>query len=86
MKSISEHIDFFATKDNQDQLRTRLREVMNNNGYSLSKTTRLIDLSEPTLKAFLFPTIKKTRLEALLKIEKFVSHMENMQRNNDESK
>lgn len=77
MRNVSEQVDLFTSEEYQDQLRRRLKEIMRSNRYSISKVSRLLDLATPTVDLFINPQKKKNRLEALLKIEKFIIEMEN---------
>lgn len=80
MRNVSDQVDLFTSEEYQDQLRRRLKEIMRSNRYSIAKVSRLLDLATPTVDLFINPQKKKNRLEALIKIEKFIIEMENMKK------
>jgi hypothetical protein len=75
MSSLNEQMKEFASDENQDLLRRRVKAVVRDNKFTLSKISRLMDLSTPTLINWIEKK-EKTRLEVLLKIEEFVTKME----------
>lgn len=80
MNNISENVIEFMSPANQDDLRQRLKAIIEARGFRVAKVARLLDIIPTTLRAFLKPKKSQTRVDTLLKIDKFVTEYENMRK------
>jgi len=80
MNNITENVMEFMSITNQDSLRERLSKIIAERGFTVSKVARLLDIVPLTLSTFLNPKKSKTKIDTLLKIDKFVTDYENIRK------